>query len=268
MSVLLAPLLVSEIWARVNDFLAGRARPPLCGEPPPLDLGNRSGRTILGELASTISTPSASWPVVMSISSEITLPSGLMPAKVVAPTSAITAAAPPRPPAVAHPRSLLLLGGLIGALALLSIHLCPFVRHNLVTPKSNHLYSAETPISPNSPPPRFVLIPVLVPDSGAGARHFSLRRHDKKSGEGNGHHRRHHGARHALGQSLDSQLGPTSWPTMCSFADPRPRHDGQKPAQIQKQIPLPPDLQPGSAAAKRWAQAACIRARREMLQNK
>lgn len=268
MSILLAPLLVNEIWGRVNKFLASRARPPLCGEPPPLDLGNRSGRTVLGELASSISTPSASWPVVMSISSEITLPSGLVPAKPVGPPSAGNPVEPPRLPAGAHPRSLLLLGGLLGAIALLSIHLCPFVRHTLITPKSPPLYSIETPILPDSPQPRFVLIPVLVPDSGEGARHSAQRRHDKTTDERTGHHRRHHSARHALDQSLDSQLGPISWPTMCSFADPRPRHDGQKPAQIQKQIPLPPDVQPGSAAAKRWAQAACIRARRNMLQNK
>ena len=268
MSILLAPLLVNEIWTRVNEFLARSARPPLGGEPPPLELGNRSGRTALGELGSSISTPSASWPVVMSSSGEITLPSGLLPAKAAAATSAITAAELPRPSAAAHPRSWLLLGGLLGAAALLSIHLCPFVRHSLITPKSNHLYSAETPIAPDLAPPRFVLIPVLVPESGDSSRHHWLRGHDKKSGEGTGHHRRHHGSRHGLGLGLDGQSSPQSWPTMCSFADPRPRHDGQTPAQIQMQIPLPPELQPGSPAAKRWAQAACIRARREMLKNK
>lgn len=269
MSILLAPLLVSEIWTRVNQFLTSHALPPLAGEPPPLDLGNWSGRTLLSELPSAVSTPSASWPVVMSVSSEITLPTSLAQVAAAAATAAVTAAEPAnqaarlRPPA--PPRSLLMLGGLAGLIALLAVHVCPFIRHGLRSPKSDRLLSQETQLAQYSPPARLVLIPVALPALRQSSRHHGQR--DPQTA-GTHHGSRHHGARSAAQQGLDGQVVRQFSPPTCSFTYERRVHGELKSAPVQRTILLPPELQPGSAAAKRWAQAACARARRELLRGR
>lgn len=270
MSILRAPLLVSEIWSRVNTFLLDHTRPQLGGEPPPVDLGNRSGRTSLGDLQSHIATPSASWPVVSSISSEITWPATMAQVTAAAVTAAVTAAEPAgvRPPVPARPR--LLLGGFFVMVALLAVHLCPFVRHTLVTPKRDLLESPENALLAHQRAPRIVFIPVaLEQPHHRGSRSHPRAAQSDKPLRVSHHHTRHHGARSAAAEeSLDGQVSRHNWPTMCSFTDPRHLPGDQRPAQIQRQIPLPADLQPGSPAARSWAHAACIRARREILRGK
>lgn len=250
-SILVARLPVIEIWTRVSAFLAWSKLPPLDGEAPPGDLFNRSARILIAEVPSSpsaISTPVAesTWSC-----SEITLPGFLAqpaPREATATIPVASVAGAPssqpilqQPAATPRPLSWPAFGGWLMAVALIGVHVCPYVKHAVSQARPQQLVSLETSPVATATLPRFTVIPANEPPPSART------------------HTRHHRQETVAGRSFDLTSGPE-----CRFTRTRLVHGQLKDKIIKKKLPLPHGLKPGSREAQDWLQAACERVQQEL----
>lgn len=268
-SILSVPLLVSEIWTRVNLFLATYKLPLLEGDTPPADLWNRSTRTLLAELPSATSASSASGTDGTWSCSEITLPSFALPpaAATIGTTATIPVALPltestgPAAPPPGLPRfSWPHFSGLLLIVALIAVHICPYVRYSL--PRSTPDLVTRRKLAPPLPPaepPRVATLALPTPPAPIPAPTPLAPAPARQTLAADPPRPRHHRSQARVGQGFGLLSGPE-----CLIPRMRVVHGQLKEKLTKQKIHLPRELTPGSAAASSWFQTACERAKQAL----